>query len=87
MTFVANSLASKRCEKVGYQELRSTAYKQEIDPRTKQSDNLVSHAHLSAQARLMKTSLMVPNTVAGTYTRLTQRGCLLIYLGSFNSPH
>jgi hypothetical protein len=28
-----NYLASKRWEKVGRQELRSTPYKQEIDPR------------------------------------------------------
>jgi hypothetical protein len=33
MTFAPNHLASKRWEKVGRQELRSTPYKQEINPR------------------------------------------------------
>jgi hypothetical protein len=33
MTFVPKYLASKRWEKVGRQELRSTPYKQEIHPR------------------------------------------------------
>ena len=32
ITFLPIYLASKRWEKVGHQELRSTPYKQEIDP-------------------------------------------------------
>jgi hypothetical protein len=34
MTFAPNCLASKRWEKVGFKELRSTPSKQEIDPYT-----------------------------------------------------
>jgi hypothetical protein len=33
MTFATNYLSSKRWEKVGHQELHSTSYKREIDPR------------------------------------------------------
>jgi hypothetical protein len=37
VTFVTNYFTSKRWEKVGCQELRSTPYKQEIDPRMSQT--------------------------------------------------